>query len=378
MSQNTNLASRPNKKTAKNKLVLKMFLFVGVFSLTLPLSISWAQPVSPPKGPDTIIPTQDALPPDVETAIKAAPKTEDVFSVNGDAPFAGQILKTGIITFQPNSRLVITNFNYPYVVILADKIQFVDSTSNNQIVAENGWLPTTYVTPPQPPAQGKSPKPGSDCSHGGGDGPAGANGRPGFAGHNGDNAPQIPKIYLITNGLVDELGRPLPEALHLSFIVNGLDGGNAADGGQGGDAGIGGDGADGSYNTAFLNPHCNCGARSGGTGGIGGQGGAGGVGGSAGSGGDLVWIAPEDVINSLTYSPIQHRPGVPGNGGDSGNSGASGDGGARGAHPGTCEGGLPGAMPDTPQTPFTTSRSGNIGRDGLINAQIDNNIERLF
>jgi hypothetical protein len=109
-----------------------------------------------------------------------------------------------------------------------------------------------------------------------------------------------------------------------------------------------------------------------------GPGGPGGVGGNASDGGDLVWIGPSNVIDSLTYSPVQSVPGNFGLGKLSGSSGHSGSGGQHGSRPGTCSGGDPGPTPTTPPTPSVRSSDGRTGNRGKVTVQVDNNIERMF
>jgi hypothetical protein len=321
---------------------------------------------------------QRALPPDVENAVKSEPKLGDVYAVSNERPFGGQILKTEILTFQPNAKLYITNTSYPWIAIVAKTIQFVDSSSANKISVNSGWTPAVRHPPSAKPGMAKKPKPGSDCAKTSIDGLPGDDGLLGNAGEEGEAGAVIPKVYLITNNLVDKLGRPIPQLLNLSFDVHGNKGGDGGEGGKGGDGGEGGDGADGNWDSAFPTPHCYCPAKSGGPGGIGGPGGPGGKGGKGGDGGELVWIGPDAVIASLSYSPVENSPGRPGRGGLSGRPGYSARGGDRGAHPGWCGGGDPGSYRTTPQPPLVRNADGNDGQRGVINFKSDDNIGRLF
>jgi len=78
--------------------------------------------------------------------------TGDVYSVSlRRQPFNGQILKANIISFQAATSLVLTNFNLPFIAVVAETIKFVDPHTNNGIITEANWSPTRYQ-PPNPPS----------------------------------------------------------------------------------------------------------------------------------------------------------------------------------------------------------------------------------
>jgi hypothetical protein len=221
-------------------------------------SIPLKPAVNPRKDQDI-----EAIPSDVEAAIKAAVKTGDVYSVTEDRQlFDGQILKVDILTFQERTVLVMTNFDVPWIAIVAKKLQFVDPTKNNAISTEAAWGPVRYNPPDAPIAPPKGGKAG-ECR----DGPAGSPGSPGISGHSGDAGPRPPKIYLIVGNIVNQFNRPLPESLNFIFDARGYSGSHGGDGGRGGNGGEGGDGGPADWDCPDRypgTPGCNCGAGTGG------------------------------------------------------------------------------------------------------------------
>jgi hypothetical protein len=288
------------------------------------------------------------IPSGVETAIMAAPNTSDVFSVTQNPTvFAGQILKTDVLVFQPGTQLILTNFSQPWIAVVAKTIQFVDPQSSNGIALSSSFSPTRFNPPAPPKSPGQAPG-GTQCN-------AGANGAPGAGGttgHNGDSAPKAPLVYVITGNLVDRNGAPIPQVLNLSFDVRGYSGGAGGDGSQGAKGGQGGDGG-GSQFVAFPIPTCHCGAGDGGRGGPGGKGAPGGIGGDASAGADMFWDGPQTVLDSLYWSRVYNQGMFGGSGGFSGPSDPSGDSGPRGGWQGTCQGG---SSPPPIPTPATPSR----------------------
>lgn len=322
--------------------------------------------------------TPGALPKSIEAQILNTPKLQDVFPVSGYQPFGGQILKVGSLVFQPGARLVLTNSDAPWIVVVADKIQFVDASSDNTIIVSHGWTPGAPPTPPATPATPPTPNKNDSCVRVSGPGQPGGSGISGQPGSHGENAPKVPDLYLITSGMLDKTGLPIPQLLHLVFRMKGYDGGTAGDGGTGGRGGDGGSGGDGDWDSNLFNPHCRCGANDGGPAGLGGPGGPGGIGGNASSGGNMVWIGTQLVLDALSYSSVSNQPGTPGAGGFAGSSGVSGNGGSRGSHPGACGGGRTGSRPSTQATPYIQNSSGAKGTAGKVNQDIDNNIFRYF
>ncbi|MEC5164198.1 MULTISPECIES: hypothetical protein [unclassified Janthinobacterium] len=326
--------------------------------------------------PDYNIPVLDIkpglFPQEVQEAINAAMSQGDLFSVNGIRAFGGQVLKAGVVTFQPNSKLILNDYEHPWVAIVMNQLQFVDTSKDATLKLTVDWQPKIYQPPPAPPTSAKGYKAGVTQ-----DGPRGTDGSRGTDGQKGDDAPSAPKLYIVCGGVADKQSQPIPAALKLSVIANGYSGSNGANGGAGGAGGDGGDGGDGEMGGGLLDG-CRHSASNGGGGGLGGQGGAGGRGGNAASGADVVLVGPQDAWVALSYAAFEINPGSVGQGGYAGASGPSGRGGARGAHPGSCGGGEQGQTPATPPTPHDQAPHGAEGRIGIITKVIDNNVARFF
>lgn len=318
-----------------------------------------------------------ALPNDVETAIKSAPKFGDVYSVTQDRQsFPGKILKVDVLVFQEKTALVMTNFNEPWVAIVAKKVQFVDPNTKNAVVTETVWSPARPATPAQPVTPPKMPKAG-ECKNGGGGGFAAA----GTAGTNGSSAPKPPKIYVIAGAIVNKFDQPLPEAFNFIFDIRGYSGGEGGKGGAGGNGGGGGDGGPSDWHdpaTYPFDPGCKCGAGFGGPGTVGAKGSPGGTGGDGSPGADMHWIATQSVLDSLYFARIYNQGGFGGTGGSVGASGASGSGGARGEWEGLCRGGAAGKTPPTPTTPPALAPSGQDKGRGAVFQEIVQSVDRFF
>lgn len=308
----------------------------------------------------------EQIDPTIAAAIRAAPKYGDVYSVSQSSQqFDGQILKVDVITFQPDTDLVITQAGVGWVAIVAKSIQFAEPEARNRIMYLPEWTPSRYPIPDQPAAPPQTAKSGTGAR-----GTLGTPGWGGAAGHGGDNAPITPVIYVIAEKIVNKFNSPVPQAFNLGFDVRGLPGGDGGNGGKGSTGGRGGDGGDGDYHSLDKYPFdsgCKTSAGPGGLGGVGGPGGAGGAGGSGSNGATLYWVGPAKVLESLRYSRTYNTKGLGGQGGVSGASGKTGEFGARGSHPGTCSGGdFPGKAAETPVTPVVRAKRGEDGEKGLI------------
>lgn len=334
-------------------------------------------PMKPTKLPAKGARITASVPSEVEAAIKAAPKTGDIYSVTQDRQtFPGQILKVDVLVFQEGKALVMTNFSSTWVAIVAKKVQFVAPEKNNAIATETPWNPLRYSPPPQPGAPGRQPK-AAECLNGG----AGVAGSSGVPGHVGDAAPRPPKIYLVAGAIVNKHDDPLPEAFNFIFDVRGYSGGEGANGGQGAAGGGGGDGGPSDWHDPGVypfDPGCKCGAGYGGPGSTGGRGAPGGMGGDASAGADMTWVATQAVLDSLYFSRVFNQGGFGGQGGVAGPSGQSGGGGARGEWEGLCKGGGAGRPPLTPVTPADRAPPGADKSRGQITQDVVNSVDRFY
>jgi hypothetical protein len=312
------------------------------------------------------ISTNSPLDPAIVQAIKAAPKTGDVYSVTEQKQiFSEQILKVDVLTFQQGTTLSLSNYDVPWVAVVAKKLRFTDPESTNSLTLETDWEPVRFPTPSKPPAPPKGGKSGT-----GQDGPQGAAGIVGQNGQSGESAPKTPDIYFIVGEIQNQEELPIPKTFNFLFDVRGYNGGDGGNGGPGSDGGEGGDGGPGDYHPPErypLNPGCVASAGRGGPGGIGGTGGPGGEGGNGSDGATLHWVGPSHVLDALYYSRVYNQPGHAGHGGYSGTSGVTGPNGARGEHPGTCKGGdVPFPRPNTPESPHVRNVDGKSGQRGKI------------
>lgn len=307
-----------------------------------------------------------------EEKIKQAKSHGDVFTVTGATVFAEQILKARVIRFQPGAKLVLNNYSWPWVAIVADRIELVDPSVGAQIRFDNGWRPRAYPAPAEPTKQDKG-KNGAV----GENGAPGARGTNGLAGHRGEDAPRPPQLlYLIFGSVEDQQGRSIHSASTLSVVGAGYAGGNGGNGGPGGPGGDGGNGGDGEM--GWFSQGCLHNAGAGGNGGIGGKGGPGGVGGYGSAGSNVSLVGPSPVLSALSDAAFELGGGQIGPGGMSGPGGSSGKGGAPGAHPGTCGAGRTGATPVTPRTPVIRTLHFSGSFDGGINRIADDNVARFL
>lgn len=311
------------------------------------------------------------FPEEVQAAISASASQGDLFSVAGVRAFGGQVLKAGVLTFQPGSRLILNDYDHPWIAIVTNQLQFVDTSKDATIRLSIDWQPKVYDPPPPPAAAPKGPK--ANVTQ---DGVSGIAGTVGQDGTPGETAPKTPRLYIVCGGVADKQSQPIPAALKLTVIANGYSGGHGGNGGNGGNGGDGADGGDGEMGDWLQG--CRHSASNGGAGSVGGHGGAGGRGGDAASGADVVLVGTKEAWVALSYAAFETHPGAVGQGGYAGVSGLSGNGGARGAHPGSCGGGQQGATPATSPTPHVQAPNGSEGRDGLITKVVDNNIARFF
>lgn len=312
------------------------------------------------------------LPPEVEAAILATATFGDVFPVVGTRAFGEQVLKAKTITFQAGATLQLTNYSAPWLAIVCENMQFVDTDTVASIVLASGWRATEYppaATPPRAPAGAAG-----GVTQRGQDGKPGA---VGAAGHHGDDAPPVPTLYIVCGAVADKQSHPIPAAMTLAVQATGHNGGNAGNGGDGGGGGDGGNGGNGKMGNIFEG--CKHSACSGGTGGVGGKGGPGGIGGAGANGGNVVVVGPEPSRVSLSYAAFHVIHGQHGHSGWSGASGPSGIGGPRGSHPGTCGGGSRGDTPATPPTPHVQTGPNTAPLvDGQITAVNEDNVARFF
>lgn len=313
----------------------------------------------------------------IEAAIKAAAPSGTVFSVNyPQTQFSEQVLKVDVLEFHSAARLILTSES-PWVAVVVNKLQFDDPNSGNAIGIDLAWTPQAYSKPPAP-NEPQLAADGGQCQNGS----LGSNGFPGTTGHTGDSAPHMPSLYIVAGAIVDKFGNPLPQSLNLVIDVNGINGGNGGDGGDGGIGGQGGKGGPGrSRGPSMQYPggHCDCSCGNGGIGGIGGTGGTGGVGGNGSNACDIYQIAPQSVLESLSYATVHQGGGQGGTGGMSGASGVSGRGGNRHGAVGRCGDSAEGTSPHTPPTPRTKAPTGWTPTDpGQTWQEKDDNVGRFF
>ena len=69
-----------------------------------------------------------ALPPHVLDAISKATDVQKLYPVNPGEKFAGTVLKADEIVFAPGASLTLTNLNTPFIVIVAKRWKFADSS----------------------------------------------------------------------------------------------------------------------------------------------------------------------------------------------------------------------------------------------------------
>lgn len=281
-----------------------------------------AQPVPPP------------LDPAIAAAIKAAPSQGNIFSIPGQATFAGQVLKADTITFASNSQLELTNLQVPWIAIVARRLQIAAPEERFTIVSAAGDVipPAAAVLLPRPPASAGNS--GSPTNPGG----TGANGSQGQRGVNGALGKSGPVIYLIANDVLTQPNAPRPTYIDMMVSARGSDGGAGGNGQPGQRGGVGGSGGPSRWNGIS----CDGGAGNGGKGGDGGRGGDGGDAGRGGNGSQIVLGGPGAVLEILSFGRFNLLPGKAGAPGSGASGGLGGSGGPRGAHTGNCGGGNPG------------------------------------
>lgn len=298
-------------------------------------------------------PTVDAaLPDDVRQLLAGITTVESLFPVNGSEPFAGAVLKADVISFSPNSELVLQNSTAPYIVIAARDVKFRDGTSNYRIRFAD--------TPATDGADGLDGTSGAN-----GQGEENFTGRPGAAGTTGGvgaigASRSLPHVYLIVDHF--SIGNDAkPRAINLSLKLRGVSGGDGGRGGAGGNGGDGGEGHEGSDGFGF----CKHGGGNGGTGGDGGFGAPGGNGAAGGAGGSVTFVSTSRGVGQFSYASILNQGGAGGSSGPAGRSGRAGYGGPGGHGSKFCHGGHGGAAGTVP-TAATSGIDGDRGAKGTV------------
>ena len=298
---------------------------------------------------------QNALTDEMINKINLAEK-QDIFSVAETVKFDGQILKADEIVFAPNSVLELTNLEYPWIIIIADKIKFT-APLKKAIIRRNFDV---FAASGVRGSQGANGSNGTRSGRHGTTGGAGESGEKGGAGE----TKQLPKVYIVTNSVIGQESEQAPDFINLKLIFPGVDGGNGGTGGIGGNGGRGGNGRDGSDGPF----DCRSGAGDGGNGGIAGKGGQGGDAGNGGNGSDIIFIGSEQALEVLSYSIIINTGGDGGIKGQPGISGSPGSGGNRGnssTHCGWGDRGKQGAYPSPKDNGY--GKEGAEGEKGKVN-----------
>lgn len=302
-----------------------------------------APPVHAQSGPPPLDPA-------IAAAIKAAPASGNVYSVNGETTFTGRVLKADTITFASGSTLLMSNLSVPWIAIVARKLQIAAPDERFTIItASSNQLPSPAfpIAKLGPAASGNGGSP-TNAGGRGANGAAGQTGNPGSVGASG------PVIYLIADDILTQPNAPRPTYMDMLVVGRGGDGGNGGPGQPGQDGGSGGSGGPARWN-GFT---CDGGAGDGGPGGAGGAGGNGGAAGRGGNGSVVVLAGPEPVLNMLSFGRFNTLPGKAGQPGQAAAGGNGGAGGPRGERRGGCGGGTPG--PNGP--------GGGSGLAGLVAA----------
>jgi hypothetical protein len=297
------------------------------------------------------IPT-GTLPPEIANAIKSAPLTQTLIPVSGEERFSQQIIKADEITFSEGARMTLTNLDYPYVVVAAQRMKFSSPQAFSIIQRDPTRLTAGDGSPGAPGVRGAD-HPG-ETNRTGNPGYPGGPGGPGKAGA----AKQIPDVYVVVGELLDPRGPIPPGILNLVLLFRGLDGGDGGTGGKGGSGGNAGNGKEGA--TSLFD--CKEGGGPGGTGGTAGAGGKGGDAGNGGNGADLIFVTTRPGYDVLSFSRINNvggRAGLPGRPGETGAPGAGGRGAGSNGFCKSTRDGSPGGFP----SPIDLG-SGNPGADG--------------
>jgi len=259
---------------------------------------------------------QNVLTDDMINQVNSTPK-EGIFSIAETVKFDKQILRADEIVFAPNSTLELTNMDYDWIILIADKIKFTAPLKKATI--KRGF--EIYAS------DGDKGEQGLNGNNGSGTGSNGTNGQDGKKGGKG-NTKQLPNIYIVTNQVTSQKSNLAPDYINLKLILPGIDGGRGGIGGEGGDGGNGTKGVKGANGVV----DCRRGGGDGGNGGNAGKGGQGGDSGNGGDGANIVFIGTDSALEVLSYSIIINTggdsgiPGRPGQVGFSGNGGAGGDG----------------------------------------------------
>jgi len=291
---------------------------------------------------------------------------QGIYSVAEVVKFDQQVLRADELVFSPNSVLELTNLDYDYILIVANKIKFTAPLKKATIkrafdvFAENG-------------TDGNLGSNGVSGTTGGKNGSDGTNGGIGQKGGKGKTK-QLPKIYIITNEVTSQASNQALDYINLKLLFPGIDGGSGGNGGRGGNGGNGGNGRK-SSSGAF---DCKRGGGDGGNGGLAGKGGQGGDGGDGGNGADIFFIASDSAMEILSYSVVINTGGDSVAAGLPGAIGFPGFGGGAGAGSIHCSGGDSGANGKNP-VPLNegNGQSGKEGAKGKIEKFNISNVEGL-
>lgn len=332
-------------------------LFSTIFLFILSLNIS-AQEIITAN-------IDEALPKEVLDAINNETDITTVFSVGTNEHFNGQIIRSNEIVFSENAHLIIDNIDFPWIVIIADKIKFQNPNKTAKITFAKANLTT-------PNQASKGDNGGNASGRSGRHGNPGGHGQSGKTGYKGITK-QLPHIYIITKELTSPSGTPA--FAPLAILGNGIQGGQ---GGQGGNGGNGGNGYSGLKAAPGI-PDCRRGGGNGGNGGNAGKGGKGGDGGDGGNGVSLTVISTSTVNNSFSYVQLLNTGGFGGPGGVPGNHGGIGSGGEKGRGKGNCGGGSGGSNGKIPSPRnLGYGNEGKVGNKGKFVLVTASNLNTLF
>lgn len=187
-------------------------LFSTIFLFILSLNIS-AQEIITAN-------IDEALPKEVLDAINKETDITTVFSVGTNEHFNGQIIRSNEIVFSENAHLMIDNINFPWIVIIADKIKFQNPNKPAKITFAKANLTT-------PNQASKGDNGGNASGRSGRHGKPGGHGKSGKTGNKGITK-QLPHIYIITKELTSPSGTPA--FAPLAILGNGIQGGQGGNG----------------------------------------------------------------------------------------------------------------------------------------------------
>jgi hypothetical protein len=303
-------------------------LFSTIFLFILSLNIS-AQEIITAN-------IDEALPKEVLDAINNETDITTVFSVGTNEHFNGQIIRSNEIVFSENAHLIIDNIDFPWIVIIADKIKFQNPNKTAKITFAKANLTT-------PNQASKGDNGGNASGRSGRHGNPGGHGQSGKTGYKGITK-QLPHIYIITKELTSPSGTPA--FAPLAILGNGIQGGQGGQGGNGGNARKGGKGGDG---------------------------------GDGGNGVSLTVISTSTVNNSFSYVQLLNTGGFGGPGGVPGNHGGIGSGGEKGRGKGNCGGGSGGSNGKIPSPRnLGYGNEGKVGNKGKFVLVTASNLNTLF